>query len=115
MRKQPSLVKTAAHARALCSALSRRRRRHAGKLFAACDEGDVDAVRALAPGAAAHLNTWGPDSDTLLHTAAVYGHESIVEELLRLGADPSVTDDNAGTPLVRCARCRVLHRTQEQA
>ncbi len=74
-----------------------------GKLFAACDEGDEDAVRALAPGAAAHLNTWGPDSDTLLHTAAVYGFDAIVEELLRLGADPSVVDDNAGTPLVRLA------------
>jgi hypothetical protein len=60
-------------------------------------------VRALAPGAAAHLNTWGPDSDTLLHTAAVYGFDAIVEELLRLGADPSVVDDNAGTPLVRLA------------
>lgn len=85
--------------------LTRRFCRCAGQLFTACEEGDVDAVRALAPGASAHLDAWGPDGDTLLHTAAVYGFADVVEELLRCGASPSVKDENQGTALVRPRLC----------
>ena len=36
---------------------------------------------------------------TLLHLAALYGHKSIVETLLKAGADPGTTDVSGRTPL----------------
>ncbi len=39
-------------------------------------------------------HTPGPDGDTALHLASVYGQEDVVRCLLENGADPTVTDDD---------------------
>jgi ankyrin repeat protein len=70
-------------------------------MFMAVDGGDAETVRRLAPGAKAHLDACGPEGDTLLHCAAIYGFGEVVEALLAAGADPTIRDDNGGTPLVR--------------
>ena len=80
-------------------------RAHAGQLFVACEGDDLAAVQRLlaAPGAQAHIDATGPERDTLLHIAALYGHEEVFAELLGKGANPLVKDDNNSTPLARRA------------
>jgi len=82
------------------------RRVCAGELFAACASHDTATVLPLLPRAAAFLNTLGPEGDTLLHTASLYGFTNLVEALLAAGADPAVKDENSSTPLVRRALSR---------
>lgn len=41
----------------------------------------------------------GPDGDTALHLAAVYGQASCVQALLESGADPTVKDNSSGLAL----------------
>ena len=69
----------------------------------ACEGDDLAAVQRLlaAPGAQTHIDATGPEKDTLLHIAALYGHEEVFAELLGKGANPLVKDDNNSTPLVR--------------
>ena len=76
----------------------------AGTLFEACVSHDSATVLPLLPRAGEFINTLGPEGDTLLHTAALYGYTDLVEALLAAGADPAVKDENSSTPLVRVAR-----------
>lgn len=71
-----------------------------GALFESCLAGDAAEVAARAAGLAPELlNALGPEGDTCLHAAALYGHEGCVEALLAAGADASVGDERHGSPL----------------
>ena len=56
----------------------------------------------LLPSAREHLNALGPEGDTLLHIASLYGYADLVDALLAAGSNPEVKDENKSTPLVRC-------------
>ena len=77
------------------------RRGRAGALFEACAANDAATMLPLLPRAREHLNKLGPDGDTLLHVASLYGYAELVDTLLAAGADPEVKDENGSTPLVR--------------
>ena len=77
------------------------RRCFAGKLFVACAEHDAATMLPLLPAAREHLNELGPEGDTLLHIASLYGYADLVDALLAAGSDPQVKDENKSTPLVR--------------
>lgn len=72
-----------------------------GRLFAACEVGDVAAVAALAPACSEFIvsGRLGPEGDTPLHLAALYGHFDVVRVLLAAGASAGALDDNHGTAL----------------
>ena len=81
----------------------------------ACAEHDAATMAQLLPSAREHLNKLGPEGDTLLHIASLYGYSDLVDALLAAGSDPEVKDENGSTPLVRplmgckCSpRCRLL-------
>jgi ankyrin repeat protein len=48
---------------------------------------------------AASVDARGPDGDTALHLAALYGHADAVRALLAAGASPRSLDGDGGTPL----------------
>ncbi len=77
-----------------------------GELFDACEIGDEDTVRRLAPQCASYLasGTLGPDGDTCMHLAAIFSHDGVFDVLLSHGASLHTLDDNKGTVLVRAAR-----------
>ena len=91
------------------------RRCSAGKLFVACAEHDAATMLPLLPSATEHLNKLGPEGDTLLHIASLYGYADLVEALLAAGSDPEVKDENGSTPLVRrvrdCKKCAAVSLT----
>lgn len=70
-----------------------------GELFDACGAHDSAKVAALLPRARDHINALGPEGDTLLHIASLYGFADLVEALLAAGADPEVKDESGSTPL----------------
>lgn len=66
----------------------------------ACEMGDADALASLLPSLSdSHLETKGPDGDTALHLACLYGHAACARLLLSRGASPSARDGDDGTPL----------------
>ena len=48
----------------------------------------------------------GPRGASALHVAARYGHTEAVRMLLRLGADPGVTDDSGNTAAVKASQLK---------
>jgi len=72
-----------------------------GKLFKATEAGDVEEVRSLAPACRSWLESAarGPDGDTALHLAALYGHTDCFFALLEAGADPRAVDQDKSTVL----------------
>lgn len=56
------------------------------ELLAATEEGDAERVAQAAQGRTWDINTPGPDGDTALHLACLYGHEECVKALLDAGA-----------------------------
>ena len=72
-----------------------------GRLFEAAESGDLSALSALAPQCRAWLEAGarGPDGDTALHVAALYGHEACVFALLDAGADVRAVDAASSTVL----------------
>jgi ankyrin repeat protein len=63
---------------------------------------DSDASRAgelLTEVDASLIDTLGPEGDTLLHVACVYGHEDCVRLLLQHNASTSIVDEDNGTVL----------------
>ena len=79
------------------------------KVFEACergirDEGDLDTLKSLLgemKRCAVGIDTRGPDQDTALHNACLYGHVAIVKELLDQDADPTTRDDDEGAAAPR--------------
>ena len=72
-----------------------------GLLFEACEAGDEAQVQLLAPQCREYLENGmlGPDGDTCLHLACVYGHEAVFDTLLESGAKVDVSDENGSTCL----------------
>jgi len=78
-------------------------------IFAACEEGDAEALEVnlqdlrndVTDKAAQYsINTPGPDGDTALHLACLYGHLQCVQKLLDAGSYPNVINpDDKTTPL----------------
>ncbi len=56
------------------------------ELLAATEEGDAERVAQAVQGRSWDINTPGPDGDTALHLACLYGHEDCVKALLDAGA-----------------------------
>ena len=83
----------------------------------ACAEHDAATMLPLLPSATEHLNKLGPEGDTLLHIASLYGYADLVDALLAAGADPEVKDENSSTPLVRrlTAGCEFAQRAHSRA
>jgi len=75
-----------------------------GVLHAAIMAGDLAVVRGILTEHPEWIESKGYRGFTVLHTAAFYGHERIVELLLQNGADPNARADNDITPLLNaCA------------
>jgi hypothetical protein len=73
-----------------------------GDALAACEAGEIDALRAAlaALPADASIHTPGPDGDMCIHIACLYGHEACVSALLEAGAAAgAVNPEDGSTPL----------------
>eukprot|EP00775_Hariotina_reticulata_P012597 gene12597-12729_t len=78
-------------------------------IFAACEEGDAEALEvnlqdlrndATDKAVQYSINTPGPDGDTALHLACLYGNLQCVEKLLDAGSSPNVINpEDKTTPL----------------
>jgi len=78
-------------------------------IFAACEEGDAEALEVnlqdlpndVADKAAPYsINTPGPDGDTALHLACLYGHLQCVQKLLDAGSSPNaINPEDKTSPL----------------
>lgn len=69
-------------------------------IFAACEEGSVEQLAvnvAELKDTQQSINTPGPDGDTALHLACLYGHLQCVEVLLQEGAKADVVNTQDGT------------------
>ena len=75
------------------------------KLWAACREGDLYAVRELIEKSHADPNAHASTStgSTALHEAMLAGHREVVQVLLAAGALVSPRDSHGNTPLHACA------------
>jgi ankyrin repeat protein len=62
------------------------------RLLHASAEGEADTVRELLADKSLDVNAPGPDGDTALHAACLYGHEEVVQLLLEAGADAGVVN-----------------------
>jgi len=71
------------------------------RLFEAAAAGDADEVAELAPACRLWLadGVRGPDGDTALHVAALYGHADCFAALLEAGAQPCAKDSANSTVL----------------
>ncbi|KXZ43702.1 hypothetical protein GPECTOR_82g236 [Gonium pectorale] len=69
------------------------------QLLSACEEGSADAVEQLVQSlpAGADINTPGPDGDTALHLACLFGHMDCVRALLAGGADANAVNLEDGS------------------
>ena len=63
-------------------------------LFEAAAVGDATRVHELLMLEAGFVDLWSPDGFTALHLAAFFGHEDVVAELLRRGADVAAVARN---------------------
>ena len=70
-----------------------------GRVLEAAETGDEDVLAVALPALSVSVDTTGPDGDTALHLASLYGHARCVEMLLAAGASVTVRDADGGTPL----------------
>lgn len=63
------------------------------------DAATVSSLCARLGAASVDVDARGPDGDTALHLAALYGHAEAVRALLAAGASPRSIDGDGGTPL----------------
>jgi ankyrin repeat protein len=66
------------------------------RLIDAAEKGNVDEVRAVLGDHAEFINQKDSTGATALHYAAFGGHRSVVEELVKHGADVNVRDNRFG-------------------
>lgn len=66
------------------------------KLIEAAKQGNLADVKAVLRGNAAMINQRDPSGATALHYAAFAGHRSVVQELIRQGADINSRDGQFG-------------------
>ncbi|GIL56127.1 hypothetical protein Vafri_11563, partial [Volvox africanus] len=62
------------------------------ELLIASEKGLVERVKELLQGFPGNVNTPGPDGDTALHLACLFGHTGCVEALLDGGADANIVN-----------------------
>lgn len=67
--------------------------------FAAARDGHLDRVRQLVSANRGNLTAKNEKGMTLLHSAAAFGHQAIVEFLITNGADLNVINNKKQTPL----------------
>lgn len=68
--------------------------------FAAVEEGDADAMADLMPSIAPEdLDRIGPEGDTLIHLACLYGHEACARLLLDHGVSVTILDEDQSSVL----------------
>ena len=88
--------------------------RTAGSACAAVEHGAEDEARTLLDQVPReHIDSIGPEGDTLLHLACLYGHQGCADMLLDHGASVAVRDDEDSTVLhdacaTGCARTRAM-------
>ena len=70
-----------------------------GRVLEAAETGDENVLAVALPALSVSVDTTGPDGDTALHLASLYGHARCVEMLLGAGASVTVRDADGGTPL----------------
>ena len=70
-----------------------------GRILEASETGDVSVLAVALPSLSVSVDSTGPDGDTALHLAALYGHAQCVQMLLGAGANVAVRDADGGTPL----------------
>ena len=70
-----------------------------GRILEASETGDASVLAVALPTLSVSVDSTGPDGDTALHLAALYGHTQCVEMLLGAGANVAVRDADGGTPL----------------
>ena len=70
-----------------------------GRVLEAAETGDEDVLAVALPALTVSVDATGPDGDTALHLASLYGHARCVEMLLGAGASVTVRDADGGTPL----------------
>lgn len=61
--------------------------------------GDADHLAELLPTLQVSIDTRGPDGDSALHLACLYGHDRCAQLLLDAGAKADVADDDDAVPL----------------
>ena len=66
------------------------------RLIAAAEKGNVDEVRAVLRDHAEFINQKDSTGATALHYAAFGGHRSVVQELVKQGADVNARDNKFG-------------------
>ena len=70
-----------------------------GRILEASETGDASVLAVALPTLSVSVDSTGPDGDTALHLASLYGHTQCVEMLLGAGANVAVRDADGGTPL----------------
>lgn len=66
-------------------------------ILAACEFGEVDRLKELLEEADFDINTPGPDGDSALHIASLYGHYECVTALLNKGANAGIVNPEDGS------------------
>ena len=70
-----------------------------GRILEASETGDASVLAVALPTLSVSVDSTGPDGDTALHLASLYGHTQCVQMLLGAGANVAVRDADGGTPL----------------
>ncbi|KAL6254433.1 hypothetical protein P5V15_014482 [Pogonomyrmex californicus] len=68
-------------------------------LFIACRTGDEESVNILLKHWPEGIHQWTNNGRTVLHIAALHGHEGVIDLLVRANADVNAQDSSGSTPL----------------
>ncbi|XP_011635023.1 ankyrin repeat domain-containing protein 16-like isoform X2 [Pogonomyrmex barbatus] len=73
-------------------------------LFIACRTGDEESVNILLKHWPEGIHEWTNNGRTVLHIAALHGHERVIDLLVRANADVNAQDSSGSTPLREAAK-----------
>lgn len=73
------------------------------ELLEACEHGDVQRLPQLLEDLSVDISTPGPDGDTALHLAALYGHVDCCKLLVEKGADANAVNEQDGSTVLHDA------------